>query len=249
MGDRSRKQVWAESALAPHPQRLELRGSPAELSWPNLCAHCGEPALDRIVVKKVFRPLPRRHGSGSVGLRAYRIDSAAIPFCGMCAATHRTRVERTSMAKKMLRLVFHPLIIPVLGFSWLTTVFWRNFRTTPIADPRGFPEWAAIGLLLTALAWCVFLLWRTTAPSRLEPQTDITRSCDFSEDVSGFLEKERRIYALANKSFADALAALNVNRVWTAEEQTKSRKRELWVAALLLASLLGAIALLKFFGF
>jgi hypothetical protein len=153
------------------------------------------------------------------------------------------------MAKKILRLVFHPLIIPVLGFSWLTTVFWRDFRTTPIADPGGFPEWAAVALLLTALAWCVFLLWRTTAPSRLEPQTDITRSCDFSEDVSGFLEKERRIYALSNKTFADALASLNVNRVWSAEEQKRSRKRELWVAALLLASLLGAIGLLKLFGF
>ena len=249
MSNRSRKQTWAETALAPHPHKLELRGSVAELSWPNICAHCGEPAPERVVVRKVFRPLPRRHGSGGGGLRAYRIDTAPIPFCGMCAATHRTRVQRPSMAKMALRLVFHPLIIPVAGFAWLTTVFWRSFRTSPVPEPGRFPEWAVIGLLVAALAWCVFLLWRTTAPGRLEPQTDITRSCDFSEDVSGFMEKERRIYALSNKSFADAFTALNVSRVWTAEEQTRSRKREWVVAALLLASLLGAIGLLKFFGF
>jgi len=249
MADRSRKQTWAESALAPHPYKLELRGAAADIAWPNLCAHCGEAALERIVVKKVFRPLPRRHGSHSGGLRAYRIDSASIPFCSRCAATHRTTVQRPSMAKKILQLVINPLIIPVAGFMWLTTLFWRSFRTNPIVDPGRFPEWAAIAFLVAALGWCVFVLWRSTAPGRLDPQTDITRSCDFSENVSGFLEKERRIYALSNKSFADALAVANANRVWTAEEQTRSRKREWIAAALLLASLLGAIGLLRFFNF
>ncbi len=28
-------------------------------------------------------------------------------------------------------------------------------------------------------------------------------------------EKERRIYALSNKSFADRMAAMNADRVWT----------------------------------
>ena len=249
MADRSRKQMWAEGALAPHPYKLELRGSVAELAWPNLCAYCGEPALERIVVQKVFRPLPRRHGSHSGGLRAYRINSAPIPFCSRCAATHRTTVQRPSIAKKMLQLLINPLIIPVAGFLWLTTVFWRSFRTNPIIDPGRFPEWAVVAFLAAALAWCVFVLWRSTAPGRLDPQTDITRSCDFSEDVSAWLEKERRIYALSNKSFADAMAVLNVSRVWTAEEQKRSRKYEWVVAALLLASLLGAIGLLRFFGF
>ena len=249
MADRSRKQMWAEGALAPHPHKLELRGSLAEVAWPQACAHCGEPASARIAVGKVFRPLPRRHGSHSGGLRAYRINSASIPFCSRCVAAHEAIVQRPTMAKMAMQLLINPLVIPVAGFLWLTTVFWRSFRTNPIIDPGRFPEWAAIAFLAAALAWCVFVLWRSTAPGRLDPQTDITRSCDFSEDVSAWLEKERRIYALSNKSFADAMASLNANRVWTAEEQTRSRKREWIVAALLLASLLGAIGLLRFFGF
>ncbi len=153
------------------------------------------------------------------------------------------------MAKMAMQLLINPLVIPVAGFLWLTTVFWRSLRTNPIIDPERFPEWAAIAFLVAALAWCVFVLWRSTAPGRLDPQTDITRSCDFSEDTSAWLEKERRIYAMSNKSFADAMASLNANRIWTAEQQTQSRKREWIVAALVLASLLGAIGLLRVMGF
>ena len=248
--DRTRDQMWAESALTPHPYRLELRGSPADLAWPQSCAHCGEPATERIVVKKAFRPRPLSHGrSAPNGLRAYRIGSASIPFCASCTATHRATVKRPSMAAKVLRLIVNPLIIPVAGFAWLGTVFWRAFRENPIADPGPVSEWAVVLFLAAAMAWCVFLLWRTTAPSRLEPQTDITRSCDFSEDVSRFLEKERRIYALRNKPFADAMSTLNADRLWTADDQARSRKVGFVVAVLTLASLAGIVGLLKLMGF
>jgi hypothetical protein len=244
--DRSREQMWAESALAPHPHRLELRGSPADLSWPQMCAHCGEPASARIVVTKVFRPLPRRRAAS--GLRAYRVGSASIPFCARCTATHQATVQRPSATKKLLHLVLNPLIIPVAGFIWLITVFRNAFQASPMTDQGPFPEWGVLAFLAAALAWCVFLLWRTTGPTRLDPQTEITRSCDFSEDVSGFLEKERRIYALRHKPFADAMAMLNADRMWTADDQTRSRKLGFVYAVLALASLAGLVGLLKLFG-
>lgn len=249
-GDRTREQKWAESALTPHPYRLELRGAPADLAWPQICAYCGEPAAERIVVKKAFRPLPRANGrSAPNGLRAYRIGSASIPFCASCTATHRATVQPPSRTAKAFRLILNPLIIPVVGFAWLTTVFWRSFRANPIADPGPFPEWGVVALFAAAMAWCVFLLWRTTAPSRLDPQTDITRSCDFSADVSRFLEKERRIYAIRNKPFADAMATLNADRLWTAADQARSTRAGLVVAVLTLASLAGVVGLLKLMGF
>jgi hypothetical protein len=239
--------MWAESSLAPHPHRLELRGSLGSISWPDICAHCGEPASQRITVRKIFRPLPRRHGR-SGGFRAYRIQSASIPFCARCTAVHRETVRRPSLAKQALHLIFNPLIIPVAGFTWMTTIFWRDFRTNPITDPGPFPEWAIVGGLGAALAWCVFVLWQSTAPTRLESQTDITRSCDFSEDVSGFLEKQRRIYALGNKSFADRMAALNADRVWSAGDQAQSSKFQFVVAVLMLAALAALAGYIKLTG-
>jgi hypothetical protein len=242
--DRSRAQLWAEGALAPHPYRLELRGSPADLAWPDLCAHCGNPSARRIVVKKAFRPRPRRHGS-SGGLRAYRIASASVPFCGNCCATHETTVRRPSIAKMALQFIFNPLVIPALGFTWMTSVF---VNQRPLPDIGPFPGWGVFVLLGAALAWCVFILWRTTAPGRIDPQTDITRACDFSEDVSGWLEKERRIYALSNKPFADRMAALNTDRVWTAGDQTRSMKAQFLYAVLMLAALAALAGLVKWMG-
>jgi hypothetical protein len=247
--ERTRAQMWAESSLAPHPHRLELRGSPGALSWPEMCAHCGEPATQRITVRKVFRPLPRRHGRGrSGGFRAYRIHAAAIPFCAKCIAIHEQTVRRPSIATQALHLIVNPLIIPVAGFAWMMTIFWRDFRTSPVGEPGRFPEWAIVAGLGAALAWCVYILWESTARTRLESQTEITRSCDFSEDVSGFLEKERRIYAIRNKPFADRMAALNADRVWTAGDQTRSRTFQFAIAVLMLAALSAIAGYVKLTG-
>ncbi len=103
-------------------------------------------------------------------------------------------------------------------------------------------------LLAAALAWCVFVLWRSTGPSRLDPQTDITRACDFSEDVGGWLEKERRIYALSNKSFADRMVAMNADRAWTAGDQSRSTKVQFVLAVLMLAGLAAIAGLVKLMG-
>ena len=148
-----------------------------------------------------------------------------------------------------MRLVLTPLIIPAAGSVWLTIVFWRDWRSHPIANPGAFPEWAAVVLLAAAAAWCLFLMWRTTAPSRLEPQTDITRACDFSENVGGLLERERHIYKMSNKAFADAMATANSDRLWTPHDQSRSNTRGLVLGVLTLALLPVLIVLLKLFGF
>jgi hypothetical protein len=205
------------------------------------------PAAERIVVRKVFRPLPRRHGS-SGWLRAFRISSASIPFCASCTATHRASVSHPSLAKMAMHLFLNPLIIPVLGFLWISSIFLKAFPNEPIPDIGWFPGWGIVVALAAALGWCVFVLWRSTGPSRLDPQTEITRSCDFSEDVSGWLEKERHIYALHNKSFADRMAAMNANRLWTAGDQTRSTKLQFVYALLMLAALAAIAGYIKLTG-
>jgi hypothetical protein len=92
-------------------------------------------------------------------------------------------------------------------------------------------------------------MWRTSAPSRLEQQTDITRACDFSMNVGGVLEHERHIYKMSNQAFAGAIATANADRVWTPQDQSQSNKRGLIVAILTLAMLPLLIGLLKLLGF
>lgn len=238
--DRMPAQRWAEGGLAQHPYQLELKGSPNELSWPRVCAHCGEGAAEQIIVSKAFRPRPRRHRSGSSWMRPYRITSAPIPFCGSCAAEHRATVESPSTVSKLLNMLLNPLMIPVVGCIWLATVFYGGARGTSIRDPAGRLGWSLFALVVVGAVWSLFLVWQTTRASRLDPRTDITRACDFSEDVSQFFEKERRIYALRNKAFAEALAAANANRVWTEVEQSRSKTLS-WIVALGLLVLLGGV--------
>jgi hypothetical protein len=107
---------------------------------------------------------------------------------------------------------------------------------------------AVVLFLFAVTAWCLYPMWRTTAPSRLESQTEITQSCDFSQDVSGMLERERRIYALRDKAFADAMEAGNRDRVWTPEEQARSMKLGFMLGVGMLALLAGIVGVLKLMG-
>ena len=140
----------ALTSLAPHPHKLELRGAPRNLSWPRICAHCGELASEQIVVKKAFRPLPEglvREATGSV-----TTASAAIPFCARCATTHRATVRRPSIVSQVLRLVINPLIMPVVGSAWLGSQALEGWRTNPIGDPGRVPEWAVVLFLFGVTA-------------------------------------------------------------------------------------------------
>ena len=111
------------------------------------------------------------------------------------------------------------------------------FRGCRSPTAEGSCGWGLVALMVGGSLWSVFLMWQTTRATRLDPQTSITRSCDFSEDVSHFFEEQRRIYALENKAFADAMAALNADRAWTAADQSRSNKLSSVSAILILAAL------------
>jgi hypothetical protein len=58
--------------------------------------------------------------------------------------------------------------------------------------------------------------------SRIARQTEITRACDFSDDVSRIFERERHIYAVRDRTFFEAFAAANHDRVWTEDDDARS---------------------------
>ena len=235
--DRSSAQIWAEGGLAQHPYHLELRGSPNDLSWPRVCANCAQAATEQIRVKKAFRPRPRRYSGGARFLRPYRIAEAPIPFCGQCAAEHRATVQSPSATNKLMSMLLNPLIIPVIGCAWMAKMISNGVRDISLADPGGQLGWSLFALVVVGGVWSAYVLWESTRAARLDPLTNITRSCDFSEDVSEVFEKERRIYAMHNKDFAQALAALNADRAWTEADQSRSRKLSFTFAVLLLVTL------------
>lgn len=241
--DRFRVQRNALASLAPHPHRLELRGAPKELAWPRICANCGATAAEQLTVRKVFRK--SRSRSASSQLIDFRVVPAPIPFCVTCANEHRSTVLKPTVGS--ISGSFFPYVVPVIGEIWLAQMAFRGAVGQSLLEPAGRWAWGFFALMMAALVWTVGLWWRMSKPSRIEPQTDITQACDFSRDVSGMLERERHIYAMKTQAFADALASLNADRVWTAEDQARSRKVQPILALGFLLALVAVAALLGVF--
>ena len=229
---RSYLQQVAEQNLAPHPYRLELRGAPSALTWPRICANCGAPADEQIEVRKVFgRRRPTRFGrrSGSGYLIDFRIVPAPVPFCLTCANQHRATVQPRAF-NIVTDFIFSWAIIPVVGCSIIAYATFPGLNAS-LSDSAGRAAWSFFAIFVAGIAWCCGLWWRTTAPDRVVRQTEVTLACDFTRDVSEVFERERHIYAMRNKAFADALASANADRAWTAADQAHSLRYS-WVYSL-----------------
>lgn len=248
--ERSYLQTVAERSLAPNPHRLELRGAPSELAWPQICANCGASASEQITVRKVFgrhRPTRFGRGSGTGYLIDFRIVPAPVPFCLTCANQHRATVQPRAF-NIVTNFIFSWAIIPVVGSSIIAYMIFQAVKSMSLADPAGRFGWSIFAVMIGAIVWCVGLWWRVSAPDRVEHQTEITLACDFSRDVSEMFERERHIYAMRNQAFADAFAAANANRAWTAEDQAHSIRYS-WVYSLGFVAALAVVAwLLGVFG-
>lgn len=223
--DRTSLQRRAEHALASHPFQVELRGSLDSLAWPAVCASCGATAAERIMVRKVF-PRPRyRSRRRRVGMATYAVASAHIPFCAACAERHRELATRRSPASRMVGVLLTPLLIPIVGSAYFGNIVLRSALDVPPGDPGAGIAWGLTALFAVIFLWSVFAAWHATRPGRVEPQTDVTRACDFSDDVSQLFEEERRIYTMRDATFADAFYAANRDRNWTAADDARSSRR------------------------
>jgi hypothetical protein len=220
---RTQLQRRAASALADHPYRLELVGSPGALDWPTLCASCGTGTDSRLTVRKVFGR-PRSFNRRSTSFRRQIIAAAEVPYCADCAARHRALVPPRSFLGDLWRMLW-PVLIPMFGFGWffkLTVGIALEEQSRGGTNAKyvwGLPVFFAFGLL-----WCLVIAWWSSRAARVEKQTEVTRACDFSDDVSWFWERERRIYALRDQRFAQALADANRDRLWADDDDRRSHR-------------------------
>ena len=208
---------YPKENLAQHSHRVELRGAPSRLSWPGLCANCGSPADERVAVTKVFdRALSKGDADG------YRIVTVRVPFCAACALRHSQLSPTMTASERMASYFRHPFVLaPALPGGAAVFALWLAIEDAP--DARSLIELLVAAVFALIAMGIMVGLRRQTAHLRVRPQTEITRACDFSDDVGTW--RQRRIYSIRNKAFADAFIAANRDRVWTGANEARSRQR------------------------
>jgi hypothetical protein len=211
----------AERALANHPYRIELTGGLRSVDWPTICANCGDSTHERLLVPKVFLR-PRYRGRRRRTMSRHTVTAGEIPYCAACAAQHRSLTPPTSTTWQALGIIFTPMLIPIIGSIIMGTIALRAVLRISPSEPYARIAWGLPGLFLLICIWSIYCAWEMTKADRVERQSDVTLACDFSDDVSWFFERERRIYAMRNESFARALADANRDRVWTPEDDKRS---------------------------
>lgn len=236
---RSAMQRRAERALADHPYRVELSGNLRSIAWPSICANCGESTQDRLFVRKVFLR-PRYSGRRRRGTSRYHIKGAEIPYCAACTAQHRELTPYRSLTRNVLGIIFTPMLIPIVGSIIMGTIALRAVQGISLSEPHALFAWGVPALFLAILLWSLLCAWEMTRADRVERQSDVTMACDFSDDVSWFFERERRIYAMRNETFARALAEGNRDRVWTPEDDRRSSRLSVIVTVVGIGLAVGA---------
>jgi len=234
---RTRMQRRAAADLADHPYRLELVGTLRALDWPSICANCGASTDERLTVRKVFgrpRSFYRRYGT----YRRQIVAAAHVPYCAECAARHRALVPARSVIGDMWRMLW-PVLIPMAGAGYFLMLTLRiAFEEQARGGLNAKYVWGLPALFAFILLWCLVIAWWSSRAARVERQTEVTRACDFSDDVSWFWERERRIYALRDERFARAFADANARRVWTVDDDLRSHR--IFVTGVAAAGVAGA---------
>ena len=243
--DRTWDQRSAESDLADYPYRLEMRGPPRSLTWPDLCANCAGPAAERIRMRRAF--YWRGRGRRSRGWFGYKVVSAHIPFCAACAARHRNTIPRVSWFRRYRWFLFNPAQIATVGFAVLLALVLPSVLDVPLNSTGGKVAWGLVGIFIFGMVWTIAVTWWMSRPDRFEPRTDITSSCTVSQDVGLFFEGRRHIYGFRNQAFATAFERANGTRIWTARDQARMWKKSTVVAIVLIVVIGGARLLLWYY--
>ena len=242
--ERTWEQQSAEHDFSQYPHRLEVRGAPRSLTWPDVCANCGGPATERIRVRRAFY----RYGRGRrySGLLGYRVVAVNLPLCGSCAGRHRETVPKVSWFRRYRWWLLNPAHIATIGFAVLLAMTLPSVIDTPLASSGGQVAWGLTGVFVFGMVWTIAITWWMSRPDRFEPRSDITSACAISNDISQFFEGRRHIYAFRNQTFADAFERLNQPRIWTERDQARMWKKSL-VATILLIAVIGIARLLLWY--
>jgi len=216
----------------PPGQVVALVGSHRRVAWPSSCPGCGAPATTHIEVAKTFARRGRRTGS-------YRfITRMQIPFCHSCADRHRALV--TPVPSVIGSFFRTPALLSFLGAVAVAAILWTIFIQGGEGISPGARLYALFGIA-TLVGLGILLAANEARFVRVPPLTEITRACDFSDNV-GFPFGRRRFYAIRHPAFAQAFTAANQNRLWT----DAIRKRDDWISGIAFVMLIVAAVIAWF---
>ncbi len=204
---RTRRQFLAQHEDLPPSQIVALIGSHRRVAWPSLCPSCGAAASTHINVAKIFGRRARYGGHAY-----YRfIVRQRIPFCRSCADRHEQLVTRVPSA---IGSFFRtPAVLSFVGAVAVASILSMIFLQGGEGVGPGVRLYALAGILML-VGTGIFITAREARFLRVPPLTEITRACDFSDNV-GFPFGRRRFYAIRNSAFADAFTRVNRDRLWT----------------------------------
>jgi hypothetical protein len=243
--ERTWEQQSADDSLSAYPHRLEMRGSPQSMKWPDVCANCGAGSSERILVRKAFYRHGRgRHYHNSLG---YRVVSIDLPFCGACAARHRETLPHMSFLQRYRTFLLNPAHIATIGSAVVLWMTLPAVKEVPTDRTAAMIAWGLPALFVFGIVWTVGLTWMTSRPDRFEPRTETSLACDVSHDVGEFFGGQRYVYGFRNRSFADAFERANQNRLWTGRDQKRMLKRSGILAVLFIGGLIVARLLLWYY--
>jgi hypothetical protein len=200
--------------------RVSLIGPARTLAWPSMCPSCGDPAATPIRVYKIFRRKMRRRPW------QYHIRSIDVPYCERCTRQHHELVEPPGAFSGWLAVLRTPLIIPLVGGIIVGAILWDRSLLEAIRDPESGKLALAIAAIpLLAIGSSVVGAWWSFRFHRMPPQTEVTRACDFSDNMGNVFVGERRIFAIRNARFAEAFKTANRDRLWTDEIRARDDRR------------------------
>jgi len=243
--NRTWDQQAAENDLSRYPYRLEVRGAPRSLTWPDVCANCGGRSTAHVRIRRAF--YRRARGRRYSGVFGYRVVSADVPLCEPCATRHRETVPRVSWFRRYRWFVLNPAHLATIGCAVLLANVLPNELDAALTSRGDMAALGLSGIFALAIVWMVAVTWWMSRPDRFEPPSEVTSACAISHDLSQLFEGRRHLYGFRNQVFADAFTRVNQARLWTERDQARMWKTSLAVTVLLIVLIGGARVLLWYY--
>jgi hypothetical protein len=201
------KNIQFGSGLAPHPYRMQLWGVPGNLSFPDLCANCGNSAHHRLTYSKFFY---RAYSTNTT--RSPDSTLIRVPFCDVCIAKHRAEGPGPSQLMNLLsRLLTLGQGLAALAFGLAATVAaYFSFIQFQRHHTTYFVSLGVLALFSAVMSKGMFGLMRDgTELIRAEKQSGMTLAFDFSDRIASPFESVRFDCTMRDEKFAKAFRELN----------------------------------------
>jgi hypothetical protein len=193
------------------PTTVEIAVPPKALEYPPMCANCGTATSESLDVAKVFR---RTSAGPDANPDSFVVEHTAVPFCPPCMARHESEVRKVSAAERFWMTCRVREAWP--GYGVLALLMLYAYVRQPSAILLG------VAALFGLLVWYSYRTgYRDSEHLAIPSATSVTSAFDFTDIHARHSNREHRTLILRNDLFADALAARNPARLWTAEDEAK----------------------------